>query len=312
MRVSDMMKPDGRVFLKSEWGQISDEWPCVSFTKRSVGDRLRREFVSGRDILIYVGTTNTEMTRQPEHRSRLISAVTIEPNQILETRKIVPPHAWAKSNAQWGDRWPHSMAVLAAANMVGPPYPAARDIIPIAYRSFGEVANRGGVVEAFGDERKAVMGLELEPLTLNLREDVLNYLGLRGAFSAEIDQSVKQEAYRMAQLIIDRVKRGGEVGVKVNPLRSSPNLSDLNALLVQKWSEQAGRCALCGGALTAKGGNKMLQPSADRTDSGNGAYDDANVAITHLACNLAKNSYGVDDFEDWLSVLRGVDLGSAP
>lgn len=312
MHVSDMMKPDGRVFLKSEWGQINDEWPCVSFTKRSVGDRLRREFVAGRDILIYVGTTNTEMTRLTEHRSRLISAVTIEPNQILETRKIVPPNAWAKSNAKWGDRWPHSVAVLAAANMVGPPYPAAHDIIPLAYRSFAEVANRGGVMEAFGDERKAVMGLELEPVTLNLREDVLNYMGLRRVLSAEVEPSVKQEAYRMAQLIIDRVKRGGEIGLKVNPQRSSPNLSDLNALLVRKWTEQAGRCALCDGALSAKSGNKMLQASADRTDSGNGAYDDANVAITHLACNLAKNSYGMDDFEDWLSVVRGADDGSEP
>jgi len=308
MRVSDMMKPDGRVFLKSEWGQISDEWPCVSFTKRSVGDRLRREFVAGRDALVYVGTTSTEMTRLPEHRSRLISAVTIEPNQILETRKIVPPDIWANSNAHWGDRWPHSMAVLAAANMVGPPYPAAHDTIPIAYRSFAEIANRGAVVEATGAEREAVMALEIEPISLNLREDVATYLELRSSVSAEVEPSVKQEAYRMAMLIIDRVKRGGETGVKVNPLRSAPNLSDLNALLVRKWGEQGGRCALCGGALVAGGGNKMLQPSADRADSANGSYDDANVAITHLACNLAKNKYGLDEFEDWLSILRGVDL----
>ena len=308
MRVSDMMKPDGRVFLKSEWGQISDEWPCVSFTKRSVGDRLRREFVAGRDILIYVGTTSTEMTRLPEHRSRLISAVAIEPNQILETRKIVPPDVWANSNAQWGDRWPHSMAVVAAANMVGPPYPPAHGVIPTAYRSFSEIANRGDVVEAVGVERDAVMALEIEPIALTLREDVQAYLELRSSVSKEIDSSVKQDAYRMAMLIIERVKSGGEIGVKLNPLRSAPNLSDLNALLIRKWGEQAGQCALCGGVLTVGAGNKMLQPSADRTDSANGAYDDANTAITHLACNLAKNKYGMDDFEDWLSVLRGVDL----
>lgn len=308
MRVSDMMKPDGRVFLKSEWGQISDEWPCVSFTKRSVGDRLRREFVAGRDILVYVGTTSTEMTRLPEHRSRLISAVAIEPNQILETRKIVPPDVWANSNAQWGDRWPHSMAVVAAANMVGPPYPAAREVIPIAYRSFAEIANRGTVVEAVGLERASVMAIEVKPIALSLREDVQAYLELRSSVSKEIDPSVKQDAFRMAMLIIDRVKRGGEIGVKTNPQRSAPNLSELNALLIRKWSEQAGQCALCGGALVVGGENKMLQPSADRIDSANGAYDDANVGITHLACNLAKNKYGLDDFEDWLSVLKGVDL----
>ncbi|MFN4101725.1 MAG: hypothetical protein ACK4GT_18335 [Pararhodobacter sp.] len=248
------------------------------------------------------------MTRLPEHRSRLISAVTIEPRQILETRKIVPPEVWANSNAQWGDRWPHSMAVLAAANMVGPPYPSAHDTIPIAYRSFAEIANRGSVVEATAAEREAVMALEIEPISLNLREDVAAYLKLRSSVSAEVQPSIKQEAYRMAMLIIERVKRGGEISVKVNPLRTAPNLSDLNALLVRKWVEQGGRCALCGGALVVGATNKMLQPSADRTDSTNGAYDDANVAITHLACNLAKNKYGLDEFEDWLSVLRGVDL----
>ena len=79
MQVAEMMKPNGRVFLKSEWGQISSDWPCVSFTKRSVGERLRRDFLAGRDVLIYVGTTDPEMTELPEHRSRLISAVAIEP-----------------------------------------------------------------------------------------------------------------------------------------------------------------------------------------------------------------------------------------
>lgn len=308
MRVSDMMNPQGRVFLKSEWGQISDEWPCVSFTKRSVGDRLRREFLAGRDVLIYVGTTSAEMTRLPEHRSRLISTVTIEPNQILETRKIVPAEIWARSNAAWGDRWPHSMAVLAAANMKGPPYPEAREIVPAAYKSFAEIANRGGVVEAVGDEREAVMSLAVEPITLHLTEDVQAYLKLRRSVAPEVEAFVRQEAYRMAQLIIERVKRGGEVGVKINPLRSAPNLSDLNALFIRRWGQQSGSCTLCGGMLAATSKNKMLQPSADRIESTNGAYNDDNVRITHLACNLAKNSHGLADFEDWLSVVRGVDL----
>jgi hypothetical protein len=38
----------------------------------------------------------------------------------------------------------------------------------------------------------------------------------------------------------------------------------------------------------------MLQPSPDRIDSKNVAYDDANLHVTHLPCNLAKNQYGID------------------
>ena len=305
MRVSDIMKPDGRVFLKSEWGQISDEWPCLSFTKRSVGDRLRREFVAGRDVLIYVGTTNAEMTRLAEHRSRLISAVVIEPKQILETRKIVPPEVWQRSKAQWGERWPHSMAVTEANNIIGPPFPGARDVIPIAYRSFAEFANRGNVVEAHGEEREAVLELPIEPLELNISEDVRAYLELRKSVSPEVDMSIRHEALRMAELIIGRVNRGDEKNVRINPLRTAPNFSDLNALLIRKWNEQAGVCMLCGGNLVTGCSNKMLQPSADRVDSANGAYDDENVWITHLACNLAKNKYSLEDFSNWLSVVRG-------
>lgn len=126
----------------------------------------------------------------------------------------------------------------------------------------------------------------------------------------EADPSIAQESYRMARLINERVNRGGEVGVKINPLRSAPSLSELHALLVRKWSEQAGRCALCGGVLTVGAKNTMLQPSADRIDSANGAYENANVAITHLACNLAKNKYSLTEFEGWLLVIKDADLGT--
>lgn len=306
MQISEMMASEGRVFLKSEWAPINDYWPCVSFTKRSVGDRLRRDFVPGRDVLVYVGTTNPELTAQPEHRSRLLSAVVIERNQILETRKIVPAESWAASTKVHGDRWPHSMAVVQAADIVGPPYPHAHNVIPLAYRSFAEIENRGGIVEALGAEREAVRSLVVESLHLNLRADVVSYLPLRDSISLDTGKSVKQEAFRMASLIHDRVRRGGEMSVKINPLRTAPNLSDLNALILRKWQEdQRGLCALCGGKLLAGTLNKMLQPSADRIDSGNGAYDDANVQITHLACNFAKNQYGMDHFKDWISLIRG-------
>jgi len=195
--------------------------------------------------------------------------------------------------------------------MIGPPYPYARDVIPAAYRLFSHVENRGGIVEALGDERAAVMALPVERITLNLREDVLAYIKLRTSLDPDIEKAVRQEAVRMATLVTDRVRRGGEVGVRINPQRSAPNLSDLIALFLRKWKEQAGLCALCGGKLVIGGTNKMLQPSADRIDSTNGAYNDANVWITHLACNWAKNEHGRPEFEDWIAMIRGVDPNTA-
>ncbi len=302
MIVRDMMQLDGRIFLKSVFGQIGDNWPCVSFSRRSVGDRLRQEFVPGRDVMIYVGTQNKELTYDPDHRGRLIAAVVIEPSQILETRKIVSASAWAYSE----ERWPHSMAVLNAATLSGPPFIHAHDIIPEGYRQFANVENRGGVVLAEGNERTLVMGLEAHPLEIHLSPYVQAYVGLRASYSSEIPKEIKEQASRMAALIIDRVKRSGEPKAVINPLRTAPNFSDLYSLLVQKWqTEQRGLCALCGGLLVAGSTNTMLQPSADRIDSSNGAYDVFNVQVTHLACNLAKNQYGLDHFEEWLVALRG-------
>jgi hypothetical protein len=86
----------------------------------------------------------------------------------------------------------------------------------------------------------------------------------------------------MALLIQQRVRSGGELSRRVNPTRIAPDVG-LVALITRKCTDQRGKCALCGGPLVATT-NKMLQPSPDRIDSNNVAYDDANMQITHLAC----------------------------
>ena len=304
-----MMKPEGRVFLKSEFGLISDRWPCFSYTKKNVGQRLQAEFRPGRDIAIYVGTTSAEMTEDPDHRSRLISAVSIEPNHILKTSLIVPPDQWALTTARFGENpWPYSMAVLDAAVMTGPPYPEARVLTPKAYAALGAMENLGNVVEATGPEREAVMALQVRRIELHLAEPVQRYMRLMGGLSDTVEKTIKQEAARMALLIQARVKSGGEYTTRQNPLRTAPNVSDLVALIIRKWTDdQNGKCALCGGPLIQTI-SKMLQPSADRIDSSNIAYDDANTQITHLACNLAKNEWGLDEFKDWLTIVRDVKV----
>lgn len=301
MRVADMMRLDGRVFLKSVFGQVGTDWPCISFSRPSIGTKLRKESVPGRDVIIYVGTLNRMLTEDPDHRGRLIASVVIEPSQILETRRIISHELWSK----YGQRWPFSMPILKAAVMDGPPFPKAHDIVPNSYRSFGMVENRGEVVEATGQEREAVMALSVSVLDLHLSSDVQAYTEIRMSIS-ETPKNIRQEVTRMVELIIDRVKRGGEERIVKNPLRTVPNISDLFPMLIRKWQiDQHGLCALCGGSLLPGTTNKMLQPSADRIDSSNGSYGEENVHVTHLACNFAKNKYGGEDFEDWLLVLKG-------
>ena len=233
--------------------------------------------------------------------------MSFEPTQILETRKIVPESQWVETVAEFGeDAWPYSMAVLDAAVMIGPPFPEARVVTPATYASFAAFQNRGNVIEAVGGEREAVMALPVRRIELHLTEPVQRYMRLMDSLSKTVERTIKQEAARLAALIEARVKSGGEYTIRQNPTRTAPNQSDLVALFIRKWTvDQKGKCALCGGPLTQTA-HKMLKVSADRIDSGNIAYDDANTQLTHLACNLAKNQWGVDAFEDWLAIVRDV------
>jgi hypothetical protein len=78
MLVKDVASPESKFFLKSEWGPASDDWPAVSFSKRSVGRHMRGIYNPTRDFVIYVGTTDPSNTPDPAHRSRLLSLISID------------------------------------------------------------------------------------------------------------------------------------------------------------------------------------------------------------------------------------------
>ena len=121
------------------------------------------------------------------------------------------------------------------------------------------------------------------------------------------DPAVDQEVARLALLIAGRVSRGGQEAVRINPERHAPHLGDLKELLYEKWVQQRGRCALCGGRLIPLNSNPMLKLSPDRIDSEKGAYMKENLQITHLACTLAKNRFGGPQFAEFVEVVRGTD-----
>lgn len=128
-------------------------------------------------------------------------------------------------------------------------------------------------------------------------------------FITDPDDSINGDIARMVALISGRVGGSGTVVARVQPFRSAPPANtDLLMLLIKKWFEQGKRCGLCMGRLRPNARNPLLQPSPDRIDSRNPSYDDRNLSITHLACNLAKNKFSVEQFEEWMGVLRGEDV----
>jgi hypothetical protein len=296
MVLRDIVSNDGHIWLKSEWGPASQEWPALSFSKRTFSENLRGEFNRDRDAVLYVGT-GSDLTRDPEHRRKLLSAMKIDPRQVVPTRDCIPPESWDRAQKESSRRWLWSLPALEMWDIVG--FPLAREVAPRSYAQLGFVANRGNVVEAVQEEREAILRLELRPISFVVARKVSKTRTL-----LNLSDAVQREISRMVSGIVGRVSRSGTEGVRVNPIRTMSE-SNLHIMLGAKWDEQEGRCFLCQGPLRPGTENVLLQSSPDRLDSGNEAYDETNTHITHLGCNLAKNKVSLSDFEDWLMVVRG-------
>lgn len=153
MLLRDLIKPDGKIFIKSEWQPADASWPAVSFSKRTVGETLQREFQPGRDAIVIIGTLNPATTDE-QHRGRLLSALSVEPNQILETKECIPAESWERAQKDHRGRWFWSLPALNIFEIEG--FPSAYDLIPKSYSLLGLIVNRANVVEVERDEREAV------------------------------------------------------------------------------------------------------------------------------------------------------------
>ena len=300
MLLVEAIPKDGRIWFKSEWGPASDDWPAVSFSKRSVGDYLRQNFRPGRDAIVYVGTSSPITTADPRHRQRLLSAVSIEPQQLLETRDCVPIESWEEAQQNFRGRWWWSMPALAIWEIEG--FPSVYDVAPGTYRQLGLMSNRGNVVEVVGDERQAILRLPVHAVAFERPKKAADFTKARTLLNLPMD--IRAEIGRMAGGILGRVAASGSVRSSISPIRTMSE-TDIHIMLAGKWEQQKGLCFLCQGPLLPGTKNFLLQASPDRIDSTDAAYSEVNTQITHLGCNLAKNKVSLSDFEDWLSVVRG-------
>src|SRR5580704_819913 len=300
MRLRDLIKPDGKVFLKSEWAPASESWPAVSYSKRTVGEFLQREFQPGRDAIVYVGTSNPLTTEDPQHRQRLLSAVSVEPNQILETRECIPPESWERAQRDFRGRWFWSYPALSIFDIEG--FPSAYDVIPKSYRLLGLIVNRGNVVEVDPDERESVLDVVLIPVSFVRPSGASKFAATRTLLN--LSQEIRREIGRIVSGILSRVAGSDSERTTVNPIRTREE-TNLHVMFGEKWAEQKGLCFLCNGPLLPGSTNFLLQCSPDRINSQDPVYSKANTCITHLGCNLAKNKCTVAEFEDWLAVVRG-------
>ena len=118
------------------------------------------------------------------------------------------------------------------------------------------------------------------------------------------DKILRQELTRLMEVIKHDVAVAGMERIGVSPARYVPSVSDLFIMLNKLWREQKGLCALCGQPIPLKPTNRLLQMSRDRTDSANKTYDWHNTQLTHLACNLAKSDGTLDEWHEYLAMVR--------
>lgn len=300
--VGQLATAASRFFLKSEWGPLSEEWPALSFSKRSVGEYLVGEYKPGRDFILYAGTGDPERTEVQEFRKRLLSVVITEPGHPIPTERLVPASSWRAAIENHGKSWPYSFIARGWRCVDLPP---AREIVPIAYRALGVKKNWGGVVEIEVAERDAVLSLRIEWVQLPYRPAADRAIQLRERVD-EIrrDPTLNAALTRMQQLIQGRLGIG-RTERRALPDRSLPPGTDLISLLHSKLRSQGGLCALCGQPIPMDVTNPLLQCSPDRIDSKNPSYGEANLQITHLACNWAKNDGTTEEFEEWLQMACG-------
>ncbi|CAN7188730.1 hypothetical protein LJR225_000518 [Phenylobacterium sp. LjRoot225] len=288
---------DGRLFAKSEFGVVDGNWPALSFSVRKSAADLFEHYKPERDLVLVVGTSDPARTVIPEHRKHVLCAVRLEPRAPISTSQIVPEDAWAASVAKWGQKWDWSLPVTASYQFE--PLLEARRHMPRTYEGLGHMANIGRWTFVHDEDLPTLLDARLFKLDLTLRPSVQKIVALN-ASTPDVRRALSQVALNIQQ----RIQLSGQERIGQHPVRKGPNLSDILAALTEKWDEQGGHCLLCGGRIPLSPKNRLLQISPDRIDSEAKTYDPANVHLTHLGCNLAKSSGTMEDWQEFLAVIR--------
>jgi hypothetical protein len=296
MKLRDIAKHDSRFFLKSEYGPLSESWPAMSFSLAHLKVWLNRHYRPGLDFIVYTATGGPE-TPEREHRSRLLSVLKIDLTRTYPTEKLVSKDSWEWAKKHYPGQWEWSFGVIEGWTIDS--LPLASDIVPHSYSKIGKYPHRGMVLELESGEREALLDLSISPVRLpkpSAMQDALTLDALRK------DPDRNAEAVRIADLIFNRVTASGTVQQHTAPIRTAP--SDLVLRVAEMLKETPLVCGLCGGLMLIRPANRLLQPSPDRVDSSVGSYGPENFHLTHLACNLAKSSATVGQFEEWLAAIK--------
>lgn len=215
MRLKEFVTEGARFFLKSEYGPLSPEWPVVAFSQTSFESQIRREYRTGRDFVVYLGTKGEENPLATD-RGALLSVAEIDLTRTFETYAHISPDARKWAEKHYPGQWMRCFRVTKGFDL--PARPVAADLFSQTDLRMWHVPFR----EIEQQDRLRL--LELDAIALE-DLDILKRSG------RELDQSdllrpehraLSQEAIRLAELIINRVDASGEMQQRRAPIRSAP------------------------------------------------------------------------------------------
>jgi hypothetical protein len=298
MKIRDLVTNESKLFLKSEYGPLSEGWPVVAFSATALKNKIEREYRTGRDFIVYTGTGGPQ-TEDMNDRSRLLSIVEIDTTRTYHTADVIPQSSWDWATSKYPGQWESAFRAIRGWDI--PTRPWTGDVLPNSYPKMGRRPYRGMVLELEGSDREALLDTEvvLIPDIDVFRGD--GALGMPELLRSE-NLLLNQEANRLADLVYSRVQLSGQVVQHTAPIRTAP--TDLLLQIANLLHQSPLTCGLCGGVMTLRPKNKLLQPSGDRRDSSLGDYGPNNYQLVHLACNLGKNSASEEQFQEWLEVVR--------
>jgi hypothetical protein len=275
-----LLSPKSRVFLKSEFAPVSNDWPAVSFTNEGPARDFGTNINPEHDLVVFAGTQAKETPLQ--YRANLLSAVRVR-SEPVNSRLLIHNEVLEFFQGGKPNRFIWSLPVIEAWALVD--LPSARDYVGQKYSVLGLGLARQSGIELSPAEITSLQDLRIRPIPLQIiqTDDLKEDLG----------DPLSSEFARILAGLRLRAQRGGSETKRVAPIRICDlKMNDLR----QMWQSQGGKCKLCDRILPQGGNNVLLQISADRIDSNNANYDLANTQLTHLACNLGKNAASARDF----------------
>jgi len=290
--IGDLLLPNSRVFLKSEYGPVSQNWPAASFSDEQYPQQLAADMKVDQDLILFSGTQSEPTPKN--YQGRLMCIFHVYPGPPIDSGLVVDPATLATFQRGNKKRFAYSLPASAAWSL--PELPFARDLLGDTYSQIGLGTSRQSYVEIPRERIDKLKAVLIERITIATPQ-------LQEAGLLIPRDDLDRQLNRILARLLARAQLSGAEQKHQAPLR----IVDITKTELQElWERQRGLCQLCGASIPLDTANPLLLPSADRVDNDNGHYSLENTQLTHRACNLGRNIGSVEQFDEWLRLARGV------